>query len=572
MAYNTSSDSIDEIGMVHPDNILRELIPSVDVSPNVEGVVVKAVDVGGDFNNKQEFDGRESMLTWIRRNATDLGFGAVIGRSDYGTTRRNVFVTMLCERSGKYHPSLRKFKRDDTGTRKCECPFKIRGYMVASKKWRFNVICGLHNHDMCGKLQGHPNVCQVRPEEKTCVNDMSLNLVQPKNILTTLKRKEPDNISNIRQVYNIQYCNNKAVKENRSEMQQLLKMLDDSKYVSRKVKSAVETKQVETNGGKSVKPGVIVEQIMDAWTRIVKEKFVCAWTNNVRHLGNTTTNRVESTHASLKNWLANRKGDLCRDWDTVNFKIKNQHNEIQTTFGQSITVLEHRFWDNILYCQLIGNVSRVRLNYIFHEAKRGEIVGSDSVKCGCTITRTYGLPCVCVIAKKARLGEPIRMEEVIPHWKRLSFHDDGCVEGEKSTISITSELEAIQERFSKADDNMKLHIKEKLRKIGYPETTDMKPPSQPVKTKDAPKKLKPTPNDNSTTRSPSYCEHIDKLFPDSPTPKPQKTQKSSNKGDRISKPPPTPIPLKIPIIEEMPILSKIPFIEEMKVFMHPYIV
>ncbi|CAK8566771.1 unnamed protein product [Lathyrus sativus] len=40
----------------------------------------------------------------------------------------------------------------------------------------------------------------------------------------------------------------------------------------------------------------------------VKENIVYAWTDNVRHLGNTTTNRVESAHASLKNWLGNSKG------------------------------------------------------------------------------------------------------------------------------------------------------------------------------------------------------------------------------------------------------------------------
>ncbi|XP_058763852.1 uncharacterized protein LOC131637286 [Vicia villosa] len=123
--------------MVHPNNISRELVPLADVSPNVEGVVVKAVDVGGDFNNKQEFDDRESMLTWIRKNATNLGFSAVIGISDNGMAKGNSFVTMLCERSGKYHPPLRKFKRDDTSTRKCECQFKIRGYMVASKNGDF---------------------------------------------------------------------------------------------------------------------------------------------------------------------------------------------------------------------------------------------------------------------------------------------------------------------------------------------------------------------------------------------------------------------------------------------------
>ncbi|XP_058776199.1 uncharacterized protein LOC131650509 [Vicia villosa] len=99
----------------------------------------------------------------------------------------------------------------------------------------------------------------------------------------------------------------------------------------------------------------------------------------------------------------------------------------------------------------------------------------------------------------------------------------------------------------------------------------MKVSSQPVKTKDTPKKLKPTPDENSTTRAPSYYEHVDKLFPDSLTPKSQKSQKSSNKGALISNPPLTPIPLKIPIIEEMPISPKIPFIEEIPVFMHPYI-
>src|SRR4051812_27952670 len=118
-----------------------------------------------------------------------------------------------------------------------------------------------------------------------------------------------------------------------------------------------------------------------------------------------------------------------------------------------------------------------RLNYIFHEARRGETVGFDSPKCGCTISKTYGHPCACAIYKKMKLGEPIRMDEVNPNWKILIFDDDGCMEKGKPNISISTELEVIQERFLKADDNMKLHIKLQLRKIGYYETTDMKPPS-----------------------------------------------------------------------------------------------
>lgn len=49
--------------------------------------------------------------------------------------------------------------------------------------------------------------------------------------------------------------------------------------------------------------GIILDQ--------VKEKIVCAWTNQVQHFGNTTNNRVEYAHARLENWLGNNKGDFC---------------------------------------------------------------------------------------------------------------------------------------------------------------------------------------------------------------------------------------------------------------------
>ncbi|XP_050895720.1 uncharacterized protein LOC127102392 [Lathyrus oleraceus] len=177
--------------MVHPNVFSKQVaslnIQCVVVSLNVQGVVVKAVDVGNDFKNKQEFESRDQMLQWIRMEVSKLGFGVLIGRFDNGPDRRCIFVTMICERSGKYRTPLQNFKRDDTGIRKCDCPFKVRGYMSTNKNSRFNMICGLHNHDLCLKLAGHPSVCRLKPEEKECVVDMTLNLVQPKNILATLK-------------------------------------------------------------------------------------------------------------------------------------------------------------------------------------------------------------------------------------------------------------------------------------------------------------------------------------------------------------------------------------------------
>ena len=62
---------------------------------------------------------------------------------------------------------------------------------------------------------------------------MKLNMVQPKNIFETLKRKIPQNILNIKQVYNVRAQNNEVIRGQRTEIQQLLNLLDDNHYVSR---------------------------------------------------------------------------------------------------------------------------------------------------------------------------------------------------------------------------------------------------------------------------------------------------------------------------------------------------
>lgn len=99
-----------------------------------------------------------------------------------------------------------------------------------------------------------------------------------------------------------------------------------TKTVRSRVKLAVGTKHFKGEDGKMVKPGVMVEKIMDTWNGIissstkelyaefvlhfrsvctiypkflkyvkgtilyqVKEKIVCGWIDQVRHFGNTTT-------------------------------------------------------------------------------------------------------------------------------------------------------------------------------------------------------------------------------------------------------------------------------------------
>ncbi|XP_050889208.1 uncharacterized protein LOC127094411 [Lathyrus oleraceus] len=104
---------------------------------------------------------------------------------------------------------------------------------MADETWKLNVIFGIHNHALTDKLVSHPIVCRLVPEERELVSDMTLNMVVPKNILASLKRKKLLNILNIKQIYNVCTRNNKVVRGLRSKIQELLKLLEDDTYVSR---------------------------------------------------------------------------------------------------------------------------------------------------------------------------------------------------------------------------------------------------------------------------------------------------------------------------------------------------
>ncbi|XP_058726905.1 uncharacterized protein LOC131598306 [Vicia villosa] len=198
--------------MVHPDNIVTdELVVTeevnVDAKPkeSVNDVKTKtvAVDVRPQFTNDMTFACREHVLDWVRNEASKLGFDIVILRSYNGTSRRKAFVVLNCDRGGKI---------DDL--------------------WRFSVVCELHNHTLDTKLHEHPIACRLSCEKKDAISELSIIKVSLRNILSDLKRKKPDSVSNIKQVYNERYDLKVEKMGSRSEMQHLLKLLGDNQYVS----------------------------------------------------------------------------------------------------------------------------------------------------------------------------------------------------------------------------------------------------------------------------------------------------------------------------------------------------
>ncbi|KAL8534876.1 hypothetical protein ACS0TY_010779 [Phlomoides rotata] len=96
------------------------------------------------------------------------------------------------------------------------------------------------------------------------------------------------------------------------------------------------------------------------WIDPYKEKFVSCWTNNILHYGNTTTNRVEGHHSALKRQLK--------------------------------TSIE--------------------------ESERGTV---DPLLCGCTLRKSYGLPCGHEISKFVAEDCPIPVDVVDGFWRKLDM-------------------------------------------------------------------------------------------------------------------------------------------------------
>ncbi|GAU48301.1 hypothetical protein TSUD_132260 [Trifolium subterraneum] len=166
----------------------------------------------------------------------------------------------------------------------------------------------------------------------------------------------------------------------------------------------------------------------------VKENLVSLWTNRVMHIGNTTTNRVESQHGVLKEYVTDCKGNLVRVWDATNQMLSNQLNKIKTSFGQSTTGVEHHFRNNFLYSKLVYNISRQALHFI--------------------------------------------RDEINTHWKRLQIGED-----DDERVDCSKEFNAIQERLNSSDYAMNLQIRDQLRQIAYSEITSLTPPVKQFETK-----------------------------------------------------------------------------------------
>ncbi|XP_021740424.1 uncharacterized protein LOC110706781 [Chenopodium quinoa] len=124
-----------------------------------------------------------------------------------------------------------------------------------------------------------------------------------------------------------------------------------------------------------------------------KTKFVTFWTNQVLHLGNTSTCGVESQHSAVKMWF-----------------------ESSTGFGEKYRQLP--------LSRINGKVSQHCLKVLDDETRRmRELSYQVYVHCGCAMRVTHGFPCACQIHDLLVAQTSFYIKISHPFWKTLVIGD-----------------------------------------------------------------------------------------------------------------------------------------------------
>ncbi|XP_045807594.1 uncharacterized protein LOC123901480 [Trifolium pratense] len=190
-----------------------------------------SVDTTNIFTTDKKFATRDDVVEWAREVGFANKVSIIISRSDKKTGKRGRSDKLIlgCDKGGKYDVESSKV----TATKKCSYPFKIRATpSTDGSGWKVQVKCGVHNHGLPDQYEGHPRVGRLTEDEKKHVADLTKLHVAPRHILLSLKEKNSDCVTHVTQLYKHRSILQKAERGPRTEMQQLMQMLDEAKYVS----------------------------------------------------------------------------------------------------------------------------------------------------------------------------------------------------------------------------------------------------------------------------------------------------------------------------------------------------
>ncbi|XP_026435321.1 uncharacterized protein LOC113333043 isoform X2 [Papaver somniferum] len=189
----------------------------------------EGMDVTQFFQTDQLFDSRDAAFEWCQEVARENNTRIIIRKSETKPEGKGSFVLFACNRSGVYRytsctPDARKRQRRET--KKCGCPFKVRGTCLPENKWRLRVLCGRHNHE----AENIPLPLFNRDVDQLVVK-LTAGGARPRQVVEALKQKNKDCLVSAKDIYNRRSSLKRHVAEKMSVMEQVMKLSTQYHYM-----------------------------------------------------------------------------------------------------------------------------------------------------------------------------------------------------------------------------------------------------------------------------------------------------------------------------------------------------
>ncbi|XP_061998453.1 uncharacterized protein LOC133715810 isoform X2 [Rosa rugosa] len=208
----------------------------------------------------------------------------------------------------------------------------------------------------------------------------------------------------------------------------------------------------------------VLDYVTNTWLNPFKDRFVSAWTDVIMHFGNVASNRAESAHSKLKRQLGLSQGNFEGSFEKIHALLELQHTDIKASFEKCLTVVRHSSLP-LEFKHLRGVVSTFALDKVLSQFKLATSIGIDDFHCGCVIRRTHGLPCAHEIAKYKRDCQPIPLDSLDPHWRKLHMSPSSDPINDNMDVNEFPELELLQQYFLKTSADNRLMLRKRVREL-----------------------------------------------------------------------------------------------------------
>ena len=101
----------------------------------------------------------DDLFKWARNVAYEFSFFIVIlvSNTSNGQRGKKMYVSLGCEKGGKYKWYKKDLEVLKSGNRKCDYPFRLWEKLIKGGEWWIvKLLCASHNHDLTNTLVGHP--------------------------------------------------------------------------------------------------------------------------------------------------------------------------------------------------------------------------------------------------------------------------------------------------------------------------------------------------------------------------------------------------------------------------------